>query len=117
MSTERQTDPHEAPALVAPGTVIAALVAQLAEITSGMCDYADMAQTLIAELRHALDERDRVDSAQSAAAAGPLLLGDGVFEVAVLKAQAAGMSVQDYLRDAILGVDDGDGDGTASDGV
>jgi hypothetical protein len=90
------TGPQETPDVEA---MIADLVELAAGVANAVRDDAEMLTELLTELAKLLAERP--ESAERAAVAHASPLPADVLQVAALHASAAGMSVEDYLRDAV----------------
>jgi hypothetical protein len=73
---------------------IAELLAQLAEVSRAVREYGEIGRQICDELAHLLPERE-------VAGAGAPLAPD-VLEIATLQAQSMGISVEGYVREAVL---------------
>lgn len=121
-TTPRMSRGDSPPDTAALDALIADTVEHAAAVAQAAHDAAEMAIQIVVQLAALHEERSRahaVESAQSADTAGDDASVDGVpadvREVAVLEALAGGMSLADYLRDAILSHSAGSEDGAGGD--
>jgi hypothetical protein len=106
MSEKRQRGPGPAPVDAA----IAEIVEQLVELGEATRDCATMLGALVGELRELLAERGPA----AIEADGTPPIAPEVLEVARLQAHATGVTVPEYLRDAVHAYARQDSDGPAT---